>query len=99
MTSGCRNVKAQDPLGPQGFSGTKEKEDVTKMREEILLALTQWLWHSFMWIILDFVVFSSVSTHTKGAKASQLSLMEEAVTSCVGQQLPGYGGHNSRGKY
>lgn len=40
------------------------------MREKILLALTQWLWHSFMWIILDFVVFSSVSTHTKGAKAS-----------------------------
>lgn len=37
MTGGYRSMKAP---GPQGFSGMKEKEGVTKMRGKILLALT-----------------------------------------------------------
>ena len=28
-------LKPQEPLGPQGFSGMKEKEGITKMREKM----------------------------------------------------------------
>lgn len=53
------------------------------MGERILLALTKWFWCSFILIILEFVVVSSASSHTKGVNIwkCQFNLMGEAVTS------------------
>lgn len=66
--------KPQGSLGPQGYSGTKETKSSQTWRQVILLAVTEWLWHSFMLILLGFVVICSVIAHINVSTSAHASL-------------------------